>query len=97
MFVARPAPNTARRSFDTRDASARVAWRVRCCGDVWPNTCCGKLREIGRPEAGCSPFGGRNGCYVARTDNYGQFFYNKERLVSMVNDITEELLDRGTW
>ena len=25
---------------------------ARCYGNAWPNTCCGKPREGGRPEAG---------------------------------------------
>ena len=36
MFEVRHASKTVRRSSGTRDVSARVVWRLRFCGDVWP-------------------------------------------------------------
>ena len=39
---------TARRFFGTRCVSGRVAWRPRCYGERWPNTCGGKRKKDGR-------------------------------------------------
>ena len=61
-----------------------------------PNTCFGKRRKRGEPKAG--DFGGQHDNeYTLRgmmwADNYWLFSDNREKLICMVNDIIEELLD----
>ena len=52
---------------ETRDVSARVALRLRFCGDVWRSMCCGKPRRSERPEVGRPHLVGKvttNTCYT---------------------------------
>ena len=42
----------------TLGASAKEVWRLLCCGDASPNTCCGKWRRGDEPKAGDYPSGG---------------------------------------
>ena len=65
---------------------------------MWPSPCCGKLKKSGKPKVLGLPCGGQHDSeYVLRgmmwTDNYWLFCENKKRLLCMVNDIIEELLD----
>ena len=66
-------------------------------GVVWPSMFCGKPRKSGRAEAGVLFCGANDNEYALRAmmcvDNFWLFCDNKDRLVSMVNDIIEELLD----
>ena len=87
---------TARLNFGTLGASAEEVWRFLCCGGALPNTCFGKRRKSGEPKAG--DFGGQHDNeYTLRgmmwVDNNWLFIDNREKLICMVNDIIEELLD----
>ena len=59
--------------------------------------CCGKLKKSGEPKAGVYPSDNE---YALRglmwADNCWLFSDNRERLISTVNDIIEELMDL-TW
>ena len=97
MFEVRHASKTSRvQILETRDAS-RVVWRLRCCGDVWPDVLW-KAEQKWKATGWGFPFAGRNeNEHVLRcvmwAENYWLFCDNKERLVCMVNDIIEALLD----
>ena len=98
MSVAPQSLRTVRQNSGTLGASAKEVRRHLCSGDALPNMCSGELRKSGEPKAGRLSFGGQHGNeYTLRSmmwvDNYWMFSDNREKLICMVNDIVEELLD----
>ena len=63
-FKDRLASKIVRKLSGTRGASTKEEgrWRPQCCGDAWPNMCCGKPRKSGKPEDGDFPSEGRTTC-----------------------------------
>ena len=54
-----PASKIVKQRSGTRGASGRAEWKIQCCGDAWPNTCCGNLRrrerQLNPPSPSLSP------------------------------------------
>ena len=86
-----------RRSFAVQGVSAKVASRLGCCEEEWPNTYCGKQRRNRKPKLG----GWRSkeketNAYLSSgtmwADNDWLFCDDKEKLTWRVIDIIEKLL-----
>ena len=97
MFVGPRALRTAGLNFSTFGASAREVWRPLCCGGRIAKYVLWKSEEKWRAKGWGLSFGGQhdNACLLRgmmSADNKWLFWDNKERLICIVNDLTE-LLD----
>ena len=98
MFVGPRALRIARLNSGNLGAFAKEVWRLVRCGDASPNTCFGKRRRGGEPKAEDNPSEG-NTTLSTRcagmmwADNCWPFSDHREKLICMVNDIIEVLLD----